>query len=87
MRSTSTTATKTLASTTPLSQWTIDFGDALVFDTSQVPIQTITYSFTLAGGAFARTAARPANGTVVTIETDVAVAGSVVVTVDQSVRS
>ncbi len=41
------------------------------------PIQTVTYSMTLAEGLFARSAARAPNGTSVTIETDVAVAGSV----------
>jgi hypothetical protein len=53
----------------------------------QVPIQTITYSFTLPAGSFVRSAARPANGSVVVVETELPVTGSVVVTVDQSLRS
>jgi hypothetical protein len=42
MVSTSTTATKSLASITPLTQWAIDFAEALVFDTAQVGPRTDT---------------------------------------------
>ena len=86
---TSTTATRSISSTTPISTWTVDFTAALLFNTSSAPIVSIAYSFTLDAGQFAASAARkpPRGSGAVTVETDKAVSGTLTVTVDQSART
>ena len=58
-----------------------------VFDPTSVPIQTVTYSLTVTGNTFTTHVARPAVGGSVTVETATPVAGTVVITVDQSART
>ena len=60
-------------------RWDFDFGDALLFDS----IAEVRYSITIEGGAFARHAARPADGLTVAVETDVAVTATVTLTAIQ----
>ena len=85
---TSTVATKTITSTTPMTSWVVDFKYMLVFDTAQVPIRSIVHSFMLGQAQFAMSSARdPGNGTVVVVETSAPVTGSLTITVDQSQRT
>ena len=77
--------TRTLTSLQPQTRWAIEFGDVLLFDTQYAPIRIVDYTFTLDDGVFVRTAARRCgNGTVAVVETDLAVEGTVTITVDQS---
>ena len=83
----STTATAVVTATTPTALFTANFTSALLFSPALVPIQSITYSVTLADGqAIVAHAARPANGGIVTVELATPVKGSVSITVDQSTR-
>ena len=82
----STVATRVVFSSTPTTAFTANFTGALLFDVSDVPIQSVEYSVTWDSPLFARHSARAPVGGVVTIETDVPVTGSVVITVDQSLR-
>ena len=71
-------ATKTLR-LQAAKRWDFDFSAALLFDS----IAEVRYSITIEGGAFARHAARPADGLTVAVETDVAVTATVTLTAIQ----
>jgi hypothetical protein len=64
-------------------EWRFDFSDVLLF----AVIKHVTYSITIEGESFARHAARPPVGNVVTVVTDEPVTATVTVTVDQSDHS
>ena len=83
---TGTTVTRSLTARFT-TRWVIDFSPWLLFNTATAPIRTISYSFVLDGGQFARSAARAPVGGVVTVETDASVSGTLTVTVDQSLRT
>jgi hypothetical protein len=68
---------------THATEWRFDFGDVLLF----AAIKHVTYSITIEGESFARHAARPPIGNVVTVATDEPVTATVSVTVDQSDHS
>jgi len=80
--------TKVVTINNPTTSWTVDFSDALAFDTSIAPIVSVQYSFTLPSGTFTQHAARPSgNSAVVTVETSTPVSGTLTITVDQSYHS
>jgi hypothetical protein len=83
----SVTATKTVVATTPTSTFTVDFSDVLLFDTSKVPIQSVQFSLMTNWTPIPSAVARIPTNSTVTIETNVAISGTVIITVDQSQRS
>lgn len=78
------TVSKSLTQTAA-TRWVFDFADAFVFPS--IPINSVTYSISIAGSGFARHAARPAVNQTVMVETDEPVDATVTVTASQSVFS
>lgn len=85
--SASPSASLVITATQPTKTWTADFSKTLLFDTATVPIKSVQYSFILPTGTFVRHAARPANGAIVTVETEEATTGTLTISVDQSSHS
>lgn len=83
----STTATRVVTAVTPTTLFTANFTEALIFDPNVVAIESVTFSLTVAdGGSVVAAVARPPSGGTVTVETASAVAGTMVISVDQSKR-
>lgn len=87
--SVSTTASKAVQFGSPTKSVVVDFGDSLLFEPAEAPIQSVQYSLALDGDVLATSAARlPGNASHrVTIDLDTAATGVLTISVDQSKRS